>query len=100
MRLDHAACAPGALFTCEWGTEYNTGRFTVLPFSLPGSRSCSEFAPQQLVDDLGIALALARLHRLTHQEAEGVVAAARTVLGSNTLWQLAVLEMWLQSMEG
>ena len=24
----------------------------------------------------------------------------RTVLGSNTLWQLAVLEMWLQSMEG
>jgi len=24
----------------------------------------------------------------------------RTTLGSNALWQLAVLEMWLQSMEG
>jgi asparagine synthase (glutamine-hydrolysing) len=24
---------------------------------------------------------------------------ARTTLGSNALWQLAVLEMWLQSME-
>ena len=24
----------------------------------------------------------------------------RTALGSNALWQLAVLEMWLQSMQG
>ncbi len=34
---------------------------------------------------------------------EALLAApndTRTVLGSNTLWQLAVLEMWLQSMEG
>ena len=34
---------------------------------------------------------------------EALLAApndTRTTLGANALWQLAVLEMWLQSMEG
>jgi asparagine synthase (glutamine-hydrolysing) len=46
----------------------------------------------------------ARSRRLYRPETVNALLAApnetRTTLGSNALWQLAVLEMWLQSMEG
>ncbi len=46
----------------------------------------------------------ARARGLYRREAVQALLAApnqtRTTLGSNALWQLAVLEMWLQSMEG
>jgi asparagine synthase (glutamine-hydrolysing) len=46
----------------------------------------------------------ARSRGLYRSETVNALLAApndtRTTLGSNALWQLAVLEMWLQSMEG
>ena len=70
-------------------------------FPVPGIRHLNgpvlEMVRDSLTNDA------ARNRGLYRRETLAALLAApndtRTVLGSNTLWQLAVLEMWLQSME-
>jgi asparagine synthase (glutamine-hydrolysing) len=71
-------------------------------FPVPGIRHLEG----QVLDMVRDALtnAAARGRGLYRSETVNAMLAApndtRTTLGSNSLWQLAVLEMWLQSMEG
>jgi asparagine synthase (glutamine-hydrolysing) len=70
-------------------------------FPVPGIRHLNGPVLEMVRDSL--TNAAARNRGLYRPETLAALLAApndtRTVLGSNTLWQLAVLEMWLQSME-
>jgi asparagine synthase (glutamine-hydrolysing) len=71
-------------------------------FPVPGIRHLRGEVLDMVRDALSSSAA--RNRGLYRADTVGALLAApnetRTTLGANALWQLAVLEMWLQSMEG
>jgi asparagine synthase (glutamine-hydrolysing) len=116
--LDHdfvelaASCPPELKLASDGKGVLKDGSRALLPaevidrtkghFLVPGIRHLHG----ELLDMVRDALTnnAARARGLYRAEAVEALLAApnetRTTLGSNALWQLAVLEMWLQSMEG
>jgi asparagine synthase (glutamine-hydrolysing) len=116
--LDHdfvelaASCPPELKLASDGKGVLKDGSRVLLPaevidrtkghFLVPGIRHLHG----ELLDMVRDALTndAARARGLYRAEAVEALLAApnetRTTLGSNALWQLAVLEMWLQSMEG
>ena len=115
--LDHevvelaATCPPGTQVGLRWqgrarGPSGRGARGSDRPDEglLPGARDPSADGEVLYIERDALTNDPARARGLFRAETVEALLAepndTRTTLGANALWQLALLEMWLQSMEG